>query len=64
MVKITEAEVWALNLLTGSIANAEAELGRLVAARNAYVALLENKYGANYNPLTGELTPREPDKGA
>lgn len=59
MIKLDEAEVWAFNLLNSSVTNAEAELNRTVAARSAYVKLLESKYSAVFNPLTGEFTAKE-----
>lgn len=59
IVTLTDAELWAFNLLNSSAANAKAEFNRVVSARDAYIQLLESKYIATFNPTTGQLEPKE-----
>jgi len=42
-------------MLNGVITTTQSELQRQMEARNAYIKLLENKYGANFDPKTGQL---------
>lgn len=62
MIKLDDAEVWAFNVLNNSVANAQAELNRAIAARGAYITLLENKYDATFDQATGQLNPKEQAK--
>lgn len=62
MVKVTQGEIWALNVLTTTTQNAQEELQRTTAARNSFVELLELKYNAKLNPATGQLEEKEKDK--
>jgi len=55
---ITQEEQWALNVLTQATVNAQAELQRLVAARNSNIKLLEDKYNAVFNQQTGQFEPK------
>ena len=55
---ITQEEQWALNVLTQSALNAQAEMQRLVAAHKAYVKLLEDKYDAVFNQQAGQFEPK------
>lgn len=59
MVKLTEQELWAFNLLNSSATNTQAELNRMVAARDAFVKLLEIKYDATFDPSTGRLETKK-----
>jgi len=59
VIPITNAEVWALNMLNGGVDNAQAELQRAIAARGSYISLIEGKYRAKFDPDTGEFTPLE-----
>ena len=59
MVSITNAEQWALNVLTGTLDSAGQELQRAIAAKQAYIKLLEGKYGAEYDPATDTLMPKK-----
>lgn len=56
---ITNAELWALNGLEVNIKQADDELQRRVEARNAYMALLEGKYNAKFDPQTREFIPND-----
>lgn len=58
MVILTEAEIWAWNVLNATVANAQGELNRAVEARGAYIELLEAKYQAAFDPTTSQFTPR------
>jgi len=62
MITLTQEEVWTFNILEGSAKNAQAELQRMVAARDSYIALLEGKYNATFDPKTGELEPKTKEK--
>jgi len=55
MINITNAELWAFNVLNNTVNNAQAELQRAIASRNAYVKLLEDKYNAEFDPESGQL---------
>ena len=57
-IKITKEEAWASNSLNIAIKETQAELQRAVAARDAFMALLENKYNAKLNLATGRLEPK------
>ncbi|MBA7634579.1 hypothetical protein ES703_42168 [subsurface metagenome] len=57
-IKITKEEAWASNSLNIAIKETQAELQRAVAARDAFMALLENKYNAKFNPATSRLEPK------
>ena len=59
---ITQEEQWALNVLTQAAVNAQAELQRLVAARNSNIKLLEEKYKANFNTSASQFEPREEEE--
>lgn len=52
---ITQEESWALSILTTTAINAQAELQRVISARDAYIKLLEKKYKAIFNPTSGEF---------
>ena len=58
-VKITEAEIWSSNILNAAIQVADAELRRTVAARDAYMQLLEIKYNAIFDSRSGQLRLRQ-----
>ena len=55
MIQLTQEEVWAFNILEGSAKNAQAELQRMIAARDSYIGLLEGKYNATFDPKTGQF---------
>lgn len=55
---ITQEEQWGLNILTNAVARDMAELRKGVAAKEAYVKVLEVKYDAVSNPATGEFIPK------
>jgi len=57
-IKITKEEAWASNSLNIAIKETQAELKRAVAARDAFIALLENKYEATFNLTTLKLEPK------
>lgn len=59
MIKLDDAEVWAFNVLNSSVNNTKAELDRAIAARDAYIRLLESKYDAVFDQATGQLNPKE-----
>lgn len=52
---ISQEELWAFNLLNGNIQNIQAELNRVIAARQAFISLLEQKYQAKFNSSTGQF---------
>ena len=52
---ITDSETWALSLITSSASNTQTELNRILAARAALITLLEDKYKAKFNTVTGEF---------
>ena len=54
-VQITQAELWSFNILNTSAVNAQNELQRTLQAKEAYIGLLEQKYGAVFNPATNQL---------
>lgn len=62
MVNITNAEQWALNVLGNAINLAQDELQRALAAKEAYIKLLESKYDAEFGPESGEFKPKEKEK--
>jgi len=51
---ISPEELWALNMLRSSVSRSEAELKRQIAAVNAYLELLQGKYGPDIIPNAGE----------
>lgn len=61
-IQITQAELWTWNTLNSSIANTQAELQRLVAARDDYLHKLELAYNAKFDPKTGSFYPVDGDK--
>ena len=56
---MTQEEMWGLNGLNSLVQNTQAELQRQVKATEAFIKLLEIKYDAVYDPLTGKLEPKE-----
>jgi len=58
MIQLTQEEVWTFNILEGSAKNAQAELQRMIAARDSYIGLLEAKYNAIFDRKTGTLEPK------
>ena len=62
MITLTQEEVWAFNILEGSVKNAQAELQRTMAARGSYLKLLEGKYDAVFDGKTGQFTPKKDGK--
>lgn len=62
MITLKHEEVYAFNILEGSAKNTQAELQRVIAARDSYISLLELKYNATFDPKTGQLNPKEKDK--
>lgn len=58
-IKPTQEEVWANNILNGQVTNAQAELQRIVAARDAFIRLLEDKYNAVLDGKTGTLKEKK-----
>ena len=62
MIQLTEAEVQGFNIIETAIRNLQAELQRDMGARGAYIALLEIKYDAVFNPESGQLKPKEKKK--
>ena len=59
MINITNEEQWALNVLNGTLNAAHQELQRAIAAKQAYIKLLESKYSAEYDPATDTLMPKK-----
>lgn len=59
MIQLTQEEIWASTILNNTVLNTQAELQRAMAARDAYIKLLENKYNAVFDMETGQLKPRE-----
>lgn len=57
-IKITKEEAWASNTLNREIIELKEAIQRAVAARDAYMALLETKYDAKVNQNTGRLEPK------
>lgn len=62
MIPMTNAELWAFNVLNNTINSAQDELQRAIASRDAYVKLIEAKYNAKFNLEAGEFMPKEDDK--
>ena len=64
-IRITKEEAWASNTLNREIQDLKDALQRAAAARDAFMALLEAKYNARFNPDTGRLEPKpkEEQKG-
>jgi len=58
-IQPTQQEMYAFNVLNGTCNNSQAELNRTVQSRDAYIELLELKYGATYDPMTGTFQPKE-----
>ena len=56
---ITQEELWALNVLTAVTTNAQAELERVVAARQAIIKLLEDKYNSTFDEQLGQFKPEQ-----
>ena len=54
-IKPTEQEIFAFNVLNNTCTNAQAELNRAIQGRTAYIELMENKYKAKYDPMTGQF---------
>lgn len=59
---IDQEEQWALNVLAQAAVNAQAELQRLIAARNSNIKLLEAKYNAVFNQQTEQFEPKPKEK--
>ena len=56
---IAQEELWALNVLTAAATNAQAELERVVAARQAIIKLLEDKYNSTFDEQLGQFKPEQ-----
>lgn len=56
---ISQEETWALSILTATAQNQQAELQRVMAARESYIKLLEDKYKATFDPQTGQFKETE-----
>jgi len=56
---IAQEELWALNALTAVTTNAQAELERVVAARQAIIKLLEDKYNSTFDEQLGQFKPEQ-----
>ena len=54
---ITQEEQKALEILTVTVRQLDAELQRQLAARASVIALLEAKYKAKFSEQTGVFTP-------
>ena len=61
LIKLTQEEIWASNILTAQVQTAKAELQRVLGARGAYINLLESKYDATFDNEKG-LVPNKKDK--
>ena len=55
MIELTQDEVNAINIIAAQAQNLQAQLNQTLAAQKAIVALLEKKYKAKFNPVTGTL---------
>ena len=53
MVKISQEEMWAFNILDGQVRSNMTEAQRAQDARDSYIKLLELKYNAVFNPKKG-----------
>ena len=62
MIELTPEEVWAFNGLNGLAQNTRAELDRQIAARDALIKLLEQKYDAVFDVKTGTFNLKEKPK--
>lgn len=62
MIELAEAELWAFDTLNTSVLNVQRDLQKAIAARDAYLKLLESKYDAVFNPDSGALEPKEKTK--
>lgn len=62
MINLTEEEVNLVGLIAIQIKNSEDGLRRQMAARDALIKLLETKYDAIFNQVTGQLEPEEEAK--
>lgn len=54
-ITLLDEEIWAYNTLNNAVAEGQAEMTRRVAANRAYIKLLENKYDATFDPVSGIL---------
>ena len=52
-VQLEQQDIYLINVLGGQIQNTQAELQRLMQARDNLVSMLENKHCAIFNPQTG-----------
>ena len=59
MIQVTQEELWAFNGLNGLAQNTRVELDRQIAARDALIKLLEQKYDAVFDVKTGTFNPKE-----
>lgn len=59
MIQLTQQELSTWNLLNNTMAQTQAELQRLIAARDDYIAKLEAKYSANFDPARGRFIPKD-----
>jgi len=55
MIELTQEEVYTFNIISNQITNIQAEMQRLIAAKDSYISLLEGKYNATFNKETGKL---------
>jgi len=61
MVEVTQEELWGLNGLNAMAQNTQAEFQRQMKAVEAYINLLEVKYSATYDRVTGKLEENKKD---
>jgi len=55
MIELTQDEVNAINIIATQAQNLQAQLNQTLAAQKSVIALLEKKYKATFNPVTGTL---------
>ena len=54
-IQPTKDEIYAFNVLNGTCEKNQQELNQSIQARDAYIKLMEIKYQAKYDPMTGTL---------
>lgn len=63
MIKLTDGEIRALNILTSQTQNARTQYQWAIEARESTISLLENKYNAAFNSQTGVFEEKcKPEK--
>jgi len=62
MIELKQEDIWAFNIINTSTKNAQDELNRILAARDSFIKMLEQKYNADFDAQTGQFNKKKVEK--